>query len=602
MRGTVDADADDPHPTACARSGCVRAIACSTPAPVSVGTPSSWPASGYRVAALDVAADEVADPRHVRRDGRRPGRSTTDARPRRRLRGDATHLPFADGTFDGVVTSEVLEHVPDDVGALAELVRVLRPGGVFAATVPSWLPEKINWMLSDEYHAPAAVGGHVRIYSATELKAKLRAAGLRACREPPRPRPALAVLVAEVRRRRQRRRPPAGAPVPPVPRVGHRRAAALRRRRRAGALARCSARASCSTHEGAVMSLVPTLPERAVGAERSPRDGRAPGRAAAAVRVDPVVPRRPLRSVEPRRVGDGPRRRRAAPPGRGGVRVAGSTCSGLTAAGTTTTGRTAASRRTSSTRTCAPTSPLACGTTGAARGTEPSSTTCGRPSSGRSTGRCRLRRPDGLVLWAVEADGTRTWDYALLTGTSSIHHALRCGVALADIVGEPQPGVGAGGRRHGRTPIAERPDAFEPKERWAMDWYYPVLTGALDRRGGQGPPRRGVGRVRDGGPGHPLRERRAVGHGVGDGRVRAGLRRHRRPRHGRPTCWRGPEPTGATTAPTGRASCTTPTAGAIRFPFEEHTSYTAAAVVLAADAIAGASPAAALFTPRPLLD
>ena len=39
-----------------------------------------------------------------------------------------------------------------------------------------------------------------------------------------------------------------------------------------------------------------------------------------------------------------------------------------------------------------------------------------------------------------------------------------------------------------------------------------------------------------------------------------------------------------------------------RFPFEEHTSYTAAAVVLAADAIAGASPASALFTPRPLLD
>ena len=77
-----------------------------------------------------------------------------------------------------MITSEVLEHVPDDTGALAELVRVLRPGGAFAATVPSWLPEKVNWMLSDEYHAPAAVGGHVRIYSATELKAKLRAAGL----------------------------------------------------------------------------------------------------------------------------------------------------------------------------------------------------------------------------------------------------------------------------------------------------------------------------------------------------------------------------------------------------------------------------------------
>ena len=77
-----------------------------------------------------------------------------------------------------MITSEVLEHIPDDTGALAEMVRVLRPGGTFAATVPTWLPEKINWMLSDEYHAPAAVGGHVRIYSATELKAKLRAAGL----------------------------------------------------------------------------------------------------------------------------------------------------------------------------------------------------------------------------------------------------------------------------------------------------------------------------------------------------------------------------------------------------------------------------------------
>jgi len=45
--------------------------------------------------------------------------------------------------------------------------------------VPTWFPEKINWMLSDEYHAPKSVGGHVRIYSATELKAKLRSAGLR---------------------------------------------------------------------------------------------------------------------------------------------------------------------------------------------------------------------------------------------------------------------------------------------------------------------------------------------------------------------------------------------------------------------------------------
>ena len=50
-----------------------------------------------------------------------------------------------------------------------------------------------------------------------------------------------------------------------------------------------------------------------------------------------------------------------------------------------------------------------------------------------------LRRPDGLALWAVEADGSRPWDYALLTGTSSIQHALRCGRALAAVVGAHRP-------------------------------------------------------------------------------------------------------------------------------------------------------------------
>ena len=94
------------------------------------------------------------------------------------LRGDATRLPFPDNTFDCVVTSEVLEHIQNDVAAIAELHRVLKPGGSLAVTVPTWWPEKINWMLSDEYHAPKSVGGHVRIYSATELKAKLRSAGL----------------------------------------------------------------------------------------------------------------------------------------------------------------------------------------------------------------------------------------------------------------------------------------------------------------------------------------------------------------------------------------------------------------------------------------
>jgi SAM-dependent methyltransferase len=94
------------------------------------------------------------------------------------VRGDATRLPFADGTFDIVITSEVLEHIQDDVAAISEMTRVLKPGGRFAATVPAWSPEIVNWKLSDEYHAPKAVGGHVRIYTRTELRAKLRTAGL----------------------------------------------------------------------------------------------------------------------------------------------------------------------------------------------------------------------------------------------------------------------------------------------------------------------------------------------------------------------------------------------------------------------------------------
>ena len=85
--------------------------------------------------------------------------------------------PIADGTFDCVIASEILEHVPEDDGAIAELVRVLKPGGALAITVPRWLPERICWALSDEYHANE--GGHIRIYRADELRDKVPAHGLR---------------------------------------------------------------------------------------------------------------------------------------------------------------------------------------------------------------------------------------------------------------------------------------------------------------------------------------------------------------------------------------------------------------------------------------
>jgi SAM-dependent methyltransferase len=92
---------------------------------------------------------------------------------------DVTKLPFADGSFDVVICSEVLEHIEDNQTAVAELVRVLKPGGDLVVTVPRFLPERICWAISRAYHQEP--GGHIRIYKKSELQGLLEAAGVR-CR------------------------------------------------------------------------------------------------------------------------------------------------------------------------------------------------------------------------------------------------------------------------------------------------------------------------------------------------------------------------------------------------------------------------------------
>ena len=91
--------------------------------------------------------------------------------------GDALKLPFPDDSFDVVIASEVLEHIPEDERAMAELTRIVRRGGSVVVTVPRYFPERVCWALSDAYHQ--VEGGHVRIYRTRQLLGRLREAGLR---------------------------------------------------------------------------------------------------------------------------------------------------------------------------------------------------------------------------------------------------------------------------------------------------------------------------------------------------------------------------------------------------------------------------------------
>jgi ubiquinone/menaquinone biosynthesis C-methylase UbiE len=90
---------------------------------------------------------------------------------------DALQLPFADRSFDKIICSEVLEHLPDYTGALREIQRVLKPGGLLAISVPRAWPEKICWAFSDAYHQ--VEGGHLRIFDSQQLNGEIEAHGFR---------------------------------------------------------------------------------------------------------------------------------------------------------------------------------------------------------------------------------------------------------------------------------------------------------------------------------------------------------------------------------------------------------------------------------------
>ena len=199
----------------------------------------------------------------------------------------------------------------------------------------------------------------------------------------------------------------------------------------------------------------------------------------------------------------------------------------------------------------------------------------------------------GEVIWAKRPDGS-PWSYALLTGSSSISHSLRCASAIADELGHERPRWVERRRRLVDT-IANDPGAFEPKDRWAMDWYYPVLTGAVTGDDGVKRllsgwetfvmPDRGVRCVSD----RPWVTAAETCECV-MALVAAGERERaldlftwaQELRHADGSYFTGivfPEE--------------------VHFPDNERSSYTAAAVILAADALQGINPTSRLFVEHP---
>lgn len=204
----------------------------------------------------------------------------------------------------------------------------------------------------------------------------------------------------------------------------------------------------------------------------------------------------------------------------------------------------------------------------------------------------RWQRPDGAFAWSIDEQGRVSKD-ALLTGSSSILHSVTCAIQLAAVLGYSRPQWSRAAERVVHV-LRSHPDRFLPKPQYAMDWYYPVLSGAFvgdearsHLRGGWSTfvmADRGVRCVTPNNwvTAAETAECVLAFDACGERDVAVALfellRTHRRDDGGYITGWVYPQ----------QAS----------FPHEEVTSYSVAAVLLAADALAHGSDGSAIFRRR----
>ena len=199
-----------------------------------------------------------------------------------------------------------------------------------------------------------------------------------------------------------------------------------------------------------------------------------------------------------------------------------------------------------------------------------------------------LQTPRGEIRWARHADGT-PWTFALLTGSSSVCHSLRCAVAVAQQLGHERPEWEVAVARLARV-IRDEPDAFAPKHRWAMDWYYPVLAGVV--AGDAGRERmndRAATFIMDGCGVRCVSDRPWVTAAETCECVMALLAIGESERALDLFRWAQ-----RLREPDGKYWTGIVYPDEVHFPGGEQSSYTAAAVILAADALSGSSPAARL--------